>query len=71
MLSYDCKRKWQVGSCSCIDNGLNCSEACTYQGCENMAKEDDDDHFDHNVFLSLQNVYFPELYFEYEIFLKI
>ena len=52
MLSYDCKRKWQVGSCSCIDNGLNCSEACTYQGCGNMAKEDDDDHFDHNVFLS-------------------
>ena len=67
MLACDCKRKYQVGSCSCIDNGLNCLEACTYQGCENMAKgsedieedddlleqfSDDDDHFDDDVFLS-------------------
>ena len=85
MLVCDCKRKCQVGSCSCIDNGLNCWEAYSYQGCENMAKEiddieedddllqkfsDDDDHFDDDVFLSFQNVYFPELYFESEILFK-
>ena len=53
MLACDCKRKCQVGSCSCIHNGLNCSEACTYQGCQNMAKESDNgDHFDDYVFLS-------------------
>ena len=66
-MACDCKRKCQFGSCSGIDNGLNCSEACTYQGYENMAKEsddieedddlleqfsDDDDHFDDDVFLS-------------------
>ena len=42
MLACDCKRKCQVGSCYYIDNGLNCWEACTYQGCKNMAKESDD-----------------------------
>ena len=67
MLACDCKRKCHVGSCFCIDNGLNCSEPCTYQGCENMAKEsddieedddlleqfnDDDDHFGNDVSLS-------------------
>ena len=62
MLECDCKRKCQLGSCSCIDNGLNCSEACTYEGCENMAKEngsiEEDDHLleqfsdDDDVFLS-------------------
>ena len=67
MLACDCKRKCQVGYCSCIHNGLNCSEACTYQGCQNMAKEiedieeddvpleqfsDNGDHFDDYVFLS-------------------
>ena len=46
------EQKCLVVSCSCSENGLNCSEACTYQGCENMAKVDDDDRFDHNVFLS-------------------
>ena len=30
----------------------------------------DDDHFDDDVFLSFQNVYFPELYFESEILFK-
>ena len=67
MLACDCKRKCQVGSCSCINNGLYCSEACTCQGYKNMAKEsddveedddlleqfsDEDDHFDDDVFLS-------------------
>ena len=65
MLASDCKRKCQVGSCFCIDNGLICWEDCSYQGYENMAKEsddveedddllqqfsDDDDHFDDDVF---------------------
>ena len=40
MLACDCERKYQVGLCSCFDNGLNCSEA--QQGCENMTKENDD-----------------------------
>ena len=67
MLACDCKRKCQVGSCFCIDNGLNCSEDCSYQRCENMAKEsddieedddlleqfnDDDDHFGDDLSLS-------------------
>ena len=42
MLACDYKRKCQAGSGSCIDNGLNFSEACTYQECENMAKQSDD-----------------------------
>ena len=44
MLACDCKRKCQVGSCFCIDNGLNCSEDCSYQGCENMARTIDKDY---------------------------
>ena len=32
---------------------------------------DDDDYFDDNAFLSFQNVYFSELYFESEKLLKI
>lgn len=36
MLACDCKRKCKEGSCSCIDAGLKCSEACSYQKCDNM-----------------------------------
>ena len=33
MLACDCKRKCKG---SCIDAGLKCSEACSYQKCDNM-----------------------------------
>ena len=67
-MACNCKRKCNVDSCFCLDNGLNCSEDCTYQECENVGKEsddikedndlseqfsDDDDHFDDDLFLSL------------------
>ena len=56
MLTCACKRKCKEGSCSCIDSGLKCSEACSYQKCDNMNTEteqsdgdlddlDDDDDF--------------------------
>ena len=44
LLACDCKRKCVVGSCSCIDNDLKCTDACTLNGCENISTGDDIDN---------------------------
>ena len=41
MPACNCKRKCIAGSCTCIDTGLRCSEACLNQNCDNMDDEND------------------------------
>ena len=66
MLACDCRRKSLRGSCSCIETGLKCTDACAYQGCDNMyqhdseesedeqelEENDNDEEYDDNVFLN-------------------
>ena len=45
---YQEKRKCEVGSCSCVDSGLQCTDACHSRECGNMpddvlSRELDDD----------------------------
>ena len=53
LLSCGCTRKCEAGSCSCVDSGLQCPDACHSRECGNMPddvlnresdnEEDDDD----------------------------
>ena len=67
MLACDCKRKLQVGSCSCIDNGLNSRKLAHTKDAKIWQKKifdikeyddllehfsDVDDHFDNDAFLN-------------------
>ena len=36
LLSCGCTRKCEVGSCSCADSGLQCTDACHSRKCGNM-----------------------------------
>ena len=44
LLSCDCKKKCEVGKCTCIDMGMPCTDLCQLQECDNSEnnKEDDD-----------------------------
>ena len=44
LLSCDCKKKCEVGKCTCIDMGMRCTDLCQLQECDNSEnnKEDDD-----------------------------
>ena len=39
LLSYGCSRKCKVGSCSCLDSGLQCTDGCHTHECENMPED--------------------------------
>ena len=45
LLSCDCKEKCEVGTCTCIDMGMRCTDLCKLQDCDNSEnnKEVDDD----------------------------
>ena len=43
MMYCSCPRKCIAGSCPCVDNLLNCTDACTKQNCENFPDLDDND----------------------------
>ena len=36
LLSCGCLKKCKVGTCSCLDRGLQCTDDCHIQECENM-----------------------------------
>ena len=35
LLSCDCKKKWEVGTCTCIEMGVRCTDLCQLQDCDN------------------------------------
>ena len=39
LLSCGCTRKCEVGSCSCADSGLQCTDACHSRECGNMPND--------------------------------
>ena len=44
LLACNCRRQHcSVGSCSCVDAGRKCTDACTLKDCENMSFIDYDD----------------------------
>ena len=36
LLSCGCSRKCEIGTCSCLGSGLQCTDDCHTQECENM-----------------------------------
>ncbi|KAK3750403.1 hypothetical protein QZH41_005565 [Actinostola sp. cb2023] len=56
LLSCKCKRSCQPSNCSCIRNGLKCTDMCSLQDCQNRANDcevqyvDDDDDKDDDVY---------------------
>ena len=38
LLSGQCKRVYQLPSCTCLANGLHCNDMCRLQGCTNPAR---------------------------------
>ena len=46
MMFCSCPMKCIAGSCSCVDNSLNCTDACTKQNCANFPDLDNDDNDD-------------------------
>ena len=51
LLSCQCKRRCQLPNCTCLSNGLQCTDLCRLQDCANrhedpteaIAETDDDD----------------------------
>jgi len=43
LLSCQCSRSCKLPSCSCIVNGLKCTDMCRLQDCTNRPDDDDDD----------------------------
>jgi hypothetical protein len=41
LLACQCKKTCDVGSCSCIENKMHCTEMCKLQDCSNSATDDD------------------------------
>ena len=39
LIACDCIRKCSVGSCSCIELGMKCTDACKVTNCDNMVDE--------------------------------
>ena len=48
MLACNCRRMCVVGTCSCVDVGLKCTDACSLGDCENRAINDDENDEDLN-----------------------
>ena len=46
LLSCDCKKERVQDSCTCIQNGLKCTNLCKLTSCANRPLEDDDDTTD-------------------------
>ena len=46
MLACNCRRMCVVGTCSCVDVGLKCTDACSLGDCENKAINGDDSESD-------------------------
>ena len=42
LLSCQCNRSCKLPSCSCIVNGLRCTDMCRLQDCTNRPDDDDD-----------------------------
>ena len=52
-MACDCKRSCDRGSCSCMNSGLKCTDACSCSQCENTldidesdVETDEDDYYD-------------------------
>ena len=43
LLLCDCKKKCEVGTCSCIDMGMRCTDLCQLQECDNSENNKEDD----------------------------
>ena len=44
LLSRDCKKKCEAGTCTCIEMGMQCTDLCQLQDCDNSEnKEVDND----------------------------
>lgn len=42
-LSCQCKKSCKLPTCSCLVNGLKCTDMCRLQDCTNRKDDDDDD----------------------------
>ena len=52
MLACNCRRMCVAGTCSCMDVGLKCTDACSLADCENRAingDENDEDLNEENI----------------------
>ena len=43
LLSCNCSRRCTEGNCSCLMNGLKCTDMCKLKNCDNSAQDDDDE----------------------------
>lgn len=46
MLACNCRKMCVAGTCSCVDVGLKCTDACSLGDCENRAINGDDSESD-------------------------